>query len=318
MSKFPAPVLSVVIPLYNEAASLPHFYATLKPVLAELGVSYELIFVDDGSIDNGPAILEDLRAKDSTINILRLSRNFGKEIAVTAGMHRARGKAILTLDADGQHPVERIPAFIEKWEAGNKVVIGRRSNRHAGFVKRVGTRLFYSVIRRMTGVRIDPDLTDFRLVDHEVQVEFNKLTEHGRITRGLIDWLGYKRAIVMYTERPRLAGTSPYSLRKLTKLAIDSTISLSISPLYIASYIGVIILPIATLMGLGMVADWAFGDPLGLHAKGSAYLIVLMLWLVGILLISQGIIGLYLSHIHTETQNRPLYVVDEEGSKGWS
>jgi glycosyltransferase involved in cell wall biosynthesis len=317
MSTRPQPVLSVVIPAYNEAASLPHIYALLKPVLEGLNLTYEIIFVNDGSTDGSAAVLVDLHASDKAVHILTLSRNFGKELAVTAGLHRARGQAILTLDADGQFPVDRIPAFVEAWRDGAKVVVGRRSGRQVGFTKRLYTAFFYGVFRRVTGLHIDADLTDFRLIDQEVQAQFNRMTEHSRITRGLIDWLGYDRAYIPYAENSRQHGTATYSFRKLCRLALDSTISLSVSPLYITAYIGAIVLPLATLLGLGMLVDWVSGDPLHLHATGGAYLTVFILWLVGILLVSQGIIGLYLSHIHTEAQDRPLYVVDETYSKGW-
>jgi len=318
MSTRSQPVLSVVIPAYNEAASLPHLYTSLLPVLEGLDLTYEIIFINDGSTDGSSAVLADLHTSDKTVHVLTLSRNFGKELAVTAGLHRARGQAILTLDADGQFPVERIPAFISAWRNGAKVVIGRRTCRQTGVIKRVYTALFYNVFRHVTGLRIDPDLTDFRLIDQEVQTQFNRMTEHGRITRGLVDWLGYDRVYVTYAENSRRHGTATYSIRKLSRLAVDSAISLSVSPLYITAYIGSIVLPLATLLGLGMLVDWAIGDPLHLHATGSAYLAVFILWLIGVLLVSQGIIGLYLSHIHTETQNRPLYVVDEAHSKGWS
>lgn len=312
------PVLSVVIPLYNEAPSLPHFYTALRAVLQDLKLEYEIVFVDDGSTDDSARILDQLCAQDHDVKVLSLTRNFGKEVAITAGLHKACGQAILTLDSDGQHPVERIPAFIERWQQGAKVVVGRRTLRQASAMKRLGSKLFNGLFRRFTGIRLDAETGDFRLIDQTVQAQFNKLTERNRISRGLIDWLGYERTYVDYQENPRLHGQATYSFRKLFKLAIDSAISLSISPLYITAYIGAVVLPLATLLGLGMVVNWLLGDPLNAHATGGAYLMVLILFLTGVLLVSQGIIGLYLSHIHTETQNRPLYVVDDTHTKGWS
>ncbi|HEY4161237.1 MAG TPA: hypothetical protein VGM08_04200, partial [Candidatus Saccharimonadales bacterium] len=184
--------------------------------------------------------------------------------------------------------------------------------------KQVSAKLFYSLFRRVTGTSANLEASDFRLIDRTVQQDFCRLTEHRRISRGLIDWLGYTPVYVGYTEAPRHAGQPTYSYRKLFGLAIDSAISLSISPLYITAYIGAVVLPLATLLGLGMLIDWLLRDPLHLRATGSAYLTVAVLWLIGVLLVSQGIIGLYLSHIHTETQNRPLYIVDEANSRGWS
>jgi dolichol-phosphate mannosyltransferase len=315
MNNSAQPVLSVVVPMYNEAAGIKQFHASLMAVLKDAPLAYEVIYVDDGSLDGTAGVIAKLRASDPHVHLLKLTRNFGKEIATTAGIHAARGDAILTLDADGQHPVQTIPQFVTKWQHGAKVVVGLRSGRKAPLIKRLGSRLFYGVFRRITGIRMDPDTSDFRLIDKSVQAEFNRMSEHNRITRGLIDWLGYRREYVPYEENVRLAGRSPYSFRKLLKLAIDSVVSLSISPLYITAYIGAVVLPVATLLGLGMAVNYFLSDPLHLHATGGAYVMVLMLFLIGVLLVSQGIIGLYLSHIHTETQNRPLYVIDTEYSE---
>jgi glycosyltransferase involved in cell wall biosynthesis len=312
----PEPVLSVVVPFYNEAASLPQFYHDLSAVMHGFGQAYEIIFINDGSRDTSLALLTDLAKDDHAVRILSLTRNFGKEVATTAGIHAAKGQAVLTLDADGQHPVSRIPAFVSAWNRGAKVVIGRHKQRQAGVLKRILSKLFYTLFSRLTGVKLDANTSDFRLIDRNVQQQFNLMTERRRITRGLIDWMGYERVFVSYDEKPRLAGSASYSFPKLFKLAIDSVISLSVSPLYITAYIGAFVLPIATLLGFGMTANYVLGDPLHLHATGGAYLMVLILFLMGILLVSQGIIGLYLSHIHTETQNRPLYLIDESHSKG--
>jgi polyisoprenyl-phosphate glycosyltransferase len=316
MNKRSQPVLSVVVPVYNEAAGIKLFHESLRSVLETGGSDYEIIYVDDGSLDASGDIIGKWSDDDERIRLLRLTRNFGKEIAITAGLHAARGDAILMLDADGQHPVGTIPQFVAKWQQGAKVVMGSRSGRKASLLKRLGSKLFYRMFRLFTGISMDSDVSNFCLIDKSVQAEFNRMNEHNRITRGLIGWLGYERAYVSYDENPRLVGTATYSFRKLFKLAIDSVISFSRSPLYLVAYIGVIVLPLATLLGLGMVINYLLGDPLNLHATGGAYLIVLILWLVGILLVSQGIIGLYLSQIHSETQNRPLYVVDDARSKG--
>ena len=311
-------LLSVVVPVYNERAGIVQFHEALTAVLETLPLPYEIIYCDDGSTDGTTTDLKELAAKHPEVRVLCLSRNFGKEIATTAGLHTATGDAILMLDADGQHPVTRIPDFVAKWQSGVKVVVGRRTGRQASALKKIGSKLFYGAFRRLTGIKMDPDASDFRLIDRTVQTEFKQMTERNRITRGLIDWLGYKREYVSYHENSRMLGDSPYTFRKLLKLAVDSAISLSLSPLYLTAYIGAIVLPLSTLLGLGMVVNYFLRDPLHLHATGGAYVMVLILFLVGILLVSQGIIGLYLSHIHTETQNRPLYVVDKAQSKGIS
>jgi dolichol-phosphate mannosyltransferase len=276
---------------------------------------YEIIYCNDGSSDDTIEKLMTAAHGHNNIRIISLSRNFGKELATTAGIHKARGDAILTLDADGQHPVELIPEFVSRWKAGSKVVIGiRTANQKEGIIKRYGSKLFYGLFNRMTGMKLIAGLSDFRIIDHSVQQEFIRMTERNRITRGLIEWLGYSREYIKFKANPRLAGDANYSFRKLSKLAIDSAVSLSISPLYITAYIGAIVLPTSVLLGLGMVLEMVIGDPLHLQITGSAFVVVLLLFLIGILLISQGIIGLYLSHIHTETQNRPLYIIDKDTS----
>jgi len=309
------PKVSVVIPVYNEQDGIETFHAALEHVLATLGLPYEIIYADDGSKDGTLRIIHAL-AKQPYVRVVSLTRNFGKEVALTAGIHQAQGEAIITMDADGQHPVELLPEFIARWQAGSKVVTGiRTENQKEGFVKRLGSKFFYGLFGKLTGLKLRAGLSDYRLIDRSVRREFIRMTERNRITRGIIDWLGYPSDYIAFKAHPRITGQAGYSFRKLMKLAIDSVISLSISPLYMAAYIGAVVLPLSLLIGIAMVVNFAIGDPFGLHVTASAYVIVLMLFLIGVLLVSQGIIGLYLSHIHTETQNRPLYVVDTEQSR---
>lgn len=314
-------LLSVVVPVYNERTGLVLFHESLWSVLEQLPLDFEIIYCDDGSLDGTTSLLHELAEKHPQVRVVRLSRNFGKELATTAGIHAATGDAIITIDADGQHPVELISQFVAKWQQGAKVVIGvRTEKRRTGFVKWAGSKLFWGAFSKASGMKIVPGSSDYRLIDRAVQTEFIRMTERNRITRGLVDWLGYKREYIYYRENSRVHGQATYSVPKLIKLAVDSAISLSISPLYITAYIGAVVLPLSVLLGLGMIVNALLGDPLSLHATGGAYLMVFVLFLVGIILVSQGIIGLYLSHIHTETQNRPLYVVDKEESRGiaWS
>lgn len=308
-------MISVVVPVFNEDQALSGFAKNLIQVLRDITSEYEIIFVDDGSKDETHNELKKLADQSSKIRVLSLSRNFGKEIATTAGINNATGRAIITIDGDGQHPAELIPEFIKLWQAGDMVVIGLRlQNQKEGLLKKLGSWLFYGLFSHLAGFRVTAGATDFRLIDHSVQQKFAQLTERNRITRGLIDWLGYHPKYVEFNATARVGGEPGYSLGKLFKLAIDSAISLSISPLYLSAYVGAVVLPLSVITGLGMVVNAAIGDPLSLHASGGAYVLILVLFLVGILLVSQGIIGLYLSHIHAETQNRPLYVVDESKS----
>ncbi|MBC7581915.1 glycosyltransferase family 2 protein [Aeromicrobium sp.] len=309
------PELSVVVPVYNEQAGIAAFHHSVTKVLSGLKMPCEIIYCNDGSRDNSLQTLHELASRDKTVRIISFSRNFGKELAITAGIHAARGAAVLTIDADGQHPVQHIPEFVARWRAGAKVVVGVRTlDRHQGFMKRVGSKYFYKLFNRISGTQLISGSTDFRLIDHTVQREFNRLTERNRITRGLIDWLGYKQEFIDFEADERIAGDATYSVRQLIKLSIDSVISLSVSPLYFVAYIGVVVLPLALLLLLGMIINAIFGDVLGLHATGGAYIEVITLCLVGILMVSQGIIGLYLSHIHAESQSRPLYIIDEANS----
>jgi glycosyltransferase involved in cell wall biosynthesis len=315
MTKQSPALLSVVVPLYNEQHGFASFHSALAGQLGQLkDYEFEIIYCDDGSTDQTLAQLRELATSDSRLRIISLTRNFGKEMATTAGIQQARGRAILTLDADEQHPVELLPRFIAKWRDGAKVVIGFRTNQQSRLLKRVVSRWFYRVFSRLTGLPLVPGATDFRLIDVSVQADFNRLTEHNRITRGLIDWLGYDRVYIDFEIKQRLHGDAGYSFQKLSKLGVDSVISLSSSPLYITAYIGAAVLPLSVLLGLLMVGDALLGDPLNWHATGGAYVMVLVLFLIGVLLMSQGIIGLYLSHIHSETQNRPLYIIDKQSS----
>lgn len=310
----PLPLLSIVVPVYNEANGINAFHRSLLKVLQPFD-TYEIVYVDDGSTDGS---LQKLQAISKTphAHLVRLSRNFGKEIATTAGLHAAHGQAIMMLDSDGQHPVELIPEFVKKWQAGAKVVIGlRTANQNEGLVKRWGSKLFYKLINTYSGFTMVPNTTDFRLIDREVQQAFNTMTERNRVTRGLIDWLGYERVYVPFKARARETDAPSYSFKKLFKLAIDTVISLSLSPLYISAWIGAVMLPLSFIIGAGMGIDVLLNDPLNLHLTGAAFALMLVLFLIGVLLVSQGIIGLYLSHIHTETKNRPLYVIDEVASR---
>lgn len=308
--------ISIVAPVFNEASGIKAFNSSLEKVLEDkYKNNYEIIYVDDGSSDDTTGLIREFRESNPAIKLIRLSRNFGKEVATTAGIHEASGQAILTLDSDGQHPVGLIPEFVNKWRDGSKVIIGVRvANQNEGIIKKLGSKVFYFTMNRLAGVSIVPGSTDFRLIDRSVQQDFVKMTERNRITRGLIDWLGYKRDYIEFKANPRLSGNAGYSFKKMFKLFIDSIVSLSISPLYIAAYIGAVVLPVSVLVGLFMIINLILGDPAGLHATASAYVLILMLFLVGILLVSQGIIGLYLSHIHTETKNRPLYIIDKDRS----
>jgi glycosyltransferase involved in cell wall biosynthesis len=308
-------ILSVVIPCYNEELNIIPFYKELIGALGD--IEHELIYVNDGSNDDTLLKLHEIAAKDKSIRIINLSRNFGKEIATTSGIHYSQGDAIMMIDADGQHPPSLIPKFIKKWQDGAQVVIGvRKSNQNEGLIKRSGSKLFYHFFNKFTGTELVPGSTDFRLIDRAVQSEFIKMTERNRITRGLIDWLGFRHDYVEFHAKARISGEASYSISKLMQLALNSFISLSLKPLYFSIYAGLAIMPIALCIGIFSIIEMLIGDPLNLNISGTAFIAILILFLVGLLLISQGIMALYLSHVHTETQNRPLFIVDKINSHG--
>lgn len=313
------PTISIVIPIHNEEEVLPEFLD--KQLLPELDkikdYKTEVIFVDDGSTDKSVSILQKYTDKSKKFKLISLSRNFGKEAALSAGLKYASGTAVITIDADGQQPPSLIPEFIKKWEAGAEIVTGVRDHftKH-GFVQKTGSKLFYWMLRKMGNRHTVPGSTDFRLIDRVVVDEFNHLSEHNRITRGLIDWLGFKQEYIKYTYGARLAGKPSYNLSKLFHLAVDSFISMSTTPLVIFGYIGAIITIFSFLLGMFVIIQqYILGDPLHLYWNGAVQMTIFITFLVGLVLISQAITALYISHIHAETQGRPLYIVDKKSSR---
>lgn len=311
--------ISIVVPIHNEAEGIKTFLdKNLLPVVAEIkGYNTEVIFVDDGSSDNTLEILQDYASKKASIKVVALSRNFGKEAALSAGFKVAKGDAVITIDADGQQPPNLIPEFIKKWEAGAEIVTGVRDHytRH-GLIQKLGSKLFYFLLRKMGNKYTVPGSTDFRLIDRVVVDEFNQLSEHNRITRGLIDWLGFKQEYIKYTYGVRMAGKPSYSLKKLFRLAMDSFISMSTTPLVVLGYLGAIITFLSGCLGLFCIVNqYILGDPLHLYWNGAVQMTIFITFLIGIVLISQATIALYISHIHAETQGRPLYIIDRRRSK---
>lgn len=311
--------ISIVVPIHNEAEGIKTFLdKDLLPVVAEIkGYNTEVIFVDDGSSDNTLEILQDYASKKASTKVVALSRNFGKEAALSAGFKVAKGDAVITIDADGQQPPKLIPEFIKKWEAGAEIVTGVRDHytRH-GLIQKLGSKLFYFLLRKMGNKYTVPGSTDFRLIDRVVVDEFNQLSEHNRITRGLIDWLGFKQEYINYTYGVRMAGKPSYSLKKLFRLAMDSFISMSTTPLVALGYLGAIITFLSGCLGLFCIINqYILGDPLHLYWNGAVQMTIFITFLIGIVLISQATIALYISHIHAETQGRPLYIIDRRRSK---
>ncbi len=312
-------VLSVVVPLHNEASGLEAFHASLEAAVKKAAPEdYEIIYCDDGSTDTTSAIIKKLHTTSPLIKLIKLSRHFGKENALSAGIAEARGQAILTIDGDGQHPVDLIPDFVKSWRSGAQVVVGVSINRKSeSQMKRLGSKLFYKLFNMFTGQKLISGMTDYRLIDRSVQKEFVKLGEADRVTRGLIDWLGFRRAYIKYQENERSSGTPGYSFSSLVKLATNSFVSLSPTPLYLFGYLGVFITIGAFVLGAAVfVEQLLLEDPWNWNFTGTAMLGILVLFLVGIVLMSQGILSLYISRIHSQSKQRPLYVIDHSESLG--
>lgn len=310
--------LSVVVPLFNEAAGLSAFHSALIETLGRGKYAYEVIYCDDGSSDDTGPTLQELAKDNSQIRILSLSRNFGKENALAAGIAAARGKAIVMIDGDGQHPVNLIPEFFEAWKTGAKVVVGvRTANAREGAVKRQGSNLFYNTFNKLSHTDLIPGSSDFRLIDRSVQQAFLRLPETDRITRGLIDWLGFERTYIQFSAKPRLEGSAGYSHRKLVTLAANSFVSLTSVPLYLFGYLGMFITTAALILGLSVgIEQILLGDPWQWKFTGTAMLSIFLMFLIGLVLLSQGVLALYISHINNQSKRRPLYIIDYDKSVG--
>ncbi len=311
--------LSVVVPLFNEADALDSFHADLIQNLKKVVSSaYEIIYVSDGSTDYTVSKVSVLSKKDSRIKLVALSRNFGKENALSAGLQIADSKAILMIDGDGQHPPSYITDFYKHWLDGSKVVVGiRQNNSDLGFIKSKTSLLFHKLINLISDEKLIYGTTDFRLIDSSVRDAVLAMPETDRVMRALIDWIGFKRSYVEFNVKPRSDGKSSFTNRALIKHAMNSFASLTPKPLYFVGYLGVMITVLAFLLGISVfIEQLLLEDPLGWNFTGTAMLAILLLFLVGLVLTAQGILSVYISHMHKQTLGRPLYVIDYSQSVG--
>ncbi len=303
------PRFSIVAPAYNEEEVLPEFYRRVRDVMDALGEPWELILINDGSWDNTLAVMRELHEKDPRVKIISFSRNFGHQLAITAGLDYAQGDAVVIIDADLQDPPEVIPELIEKWREGYDVVYAvRKERRGESWFKEWTAKLFYRLIYRITDVDIPKDTGDFRLMDRKVVETLRTLRERNRFMRGLSVWVGFKQTGVFYVREPRFAGETKYPLRKMLKFALDAITSFSYMPLQLATYFG---FAIAAISMVGMVIVVVLRLTTGRALLGQATTLVTVLFLGGIQLIFLGIIGEYLGRIYDEVKARPLYIVAE-------
>jgi polyisoprenyl-phosphate glycosyltransferase len=301
-------MISVVVPIYNEEENLPALRQRMTASLDATGHAWELILVNDGSRDASARMIRQYNAEDGRIKLVDLSRNWGHQPAVTAGIHHARGDAVVLIDGDLQDPPELIPAMVKKWQEGYQVVIGERTSRAEGGARGVGFRLFYPLMRKVSDLPHGPDAGIFGLMDRVVVDEFNRLPERNRFIPGLRTWLGYKQTSVTYDRQDRAAGQPKQTMRRLVKYAIDGMISFSYKPLRAVVWAGFAVSMLSFAAGAFYVVDFFVRHK---QITGFTTTIVCVLFLGGVQLIAIGILGEYIGRIYEEIKQRPLYVVGE-------
>jgi len=300
--------ISVVIPVFDEIDVIDACYERLTEVMSGIdGFEYELMFIDDGSTDRSHERLLDLHSRDPHLKIIKFSRNFGHQVAVTAGVDEADGDAIIIIDADLQDPPEVIPEMIQKWQEGYDVVYGVRKRRAGeGRMKLWTAAAFYRLLRRFTNIEIPVDVGDFRLISARAAAYLRQLREKDRFVRGLVSWVGFKQVGLPYERESRLAGETKYPFSKMFKFAIDGITSFSSLPLKLASWLGYLASFLAFIYLISVFIQRA----MGYTVEGWATIMVAMLFLGGVQLICIGIIGEYIGRIFNETKSRPLYVIE--------
>ncbi len=299
--------IDIVVPAYNEEACLERFHTELSAVLDRLPHRFRVIYVDDGSADATPEICRALKARDDRVEYIRLSRNFGHQAALTAGLDAADADAVITMDADLQHPPSVIPSFVEAWEQGAELVTGIRTEADSvGVRKRVPSQLFYRLLNAVSEIPITRDAPDFRLLDHRVVSAVRQLREQSRFLRGIYSWIGFRQRSVQYCQASRAAGETKYTPAKTYRLALAAVLSFSRAPLRLATLLGVVVSALTFCYGLYAVAQAVvFRRAL----PGWTSLAVLVSFLSGIQLLTLGLFGEYLGQVLEETKGRPLYVV---------
>ncbi len=308
-----SPTFSIVCPIFNEIGNMPELYRRVKETMDGLGEPWELVLVDDGSTDGSTDMMRELARQDPRLRPVIFARNFGHQIAVTAGLDYARGQAVVIMDSDLQDPPEAVPDLIAKWREGFEVVYAIRSEREGEtWFKLFTAKLFYRLIYRITDVNIPMDTGDFRLLDRKVVNVMNQMRERHRFLRGMSVWVGFKQTGVEYRRAARFSGETKYPLKKMVKFASDAITSFSYLPLQLATYVGFVaaglsILAIPVVIVLRIAGDEAF--------LGQATTLIAVLFLGGVQLISLGILGEYIGRLYDQAKGRPMYIVREAPSK---
>ena len=302
-----APIISVVVPVYNERENLGALVGRLVPTLeGATGGSFEVLFVDDGSCDGSTEALDSLHDRERRLKVIHFSRNFGHQAALQAGLDEASGQAVCLMDADLQDPPEMLAQLIEHWRQGNQVVYAMRKQRKEGFLKRAAYAIFYRTMKIMAEIDLPLDAGDFCLLDRTVVESLNSLRERNRFLRGLRSWVGFKQIGVEYERDARHAGAPKYTLRKLIRLALSGYIGFSAMPLRAAAWLGFLSAVLGFVVGLWAVATKLLGIP---SPRGWASILAVVLFVGGVQLLMLGVIGEYLSRVYDEVRRRPLYIV---------
>ena len=302
--------ISIIIPAYNEEESIPLLYERLSKLINEIkNYEFEVLFVNDGSKDNTIKIIKELRSKDNRICYVDFSRNFGKEIAMIAGLDYAKGDAVIFMDADLQDPPELIPELIKYWEQGYDDVYARRRTRKGEtWLKKFTSKMYYKILQSLTKVEIQKDTGDFRLLDRRCVNALKKLRENGRNSKSMFSWIGYNKKEVLYDRDPRIAGKTKWNYKKLVDLAIDGITAFTTSPLRISTYISIPTFIVLIIYFIYVIVKMIVT---GVFIEAFQATILLILFFSGIQILLFGIIGEYLGRIFNETKNRPLYFVNE-------
>ncbi|WP_414516756.1 glycosyltransferase family 2 protein [Nostoc sp. PCC 9305] len=306
------PKYSFIVPIYNEEETIPELYRRLSAVMNRMDGLVELILINDGSRDRSLQLLRDLHQKDPRICYLSFARNFGHQIAVTAGLNFVRGQVIVILDADLQDPPELIPDMVEKWRQGYQVVYAQRTQRQKeGWFKRFTAYFFYRILKKLADVEIPTDTGDFCLMDRQIVDILNSMPERTRYIRGLRSWVGFQQTAIQFERNPRFAGEVKYTFSKSLALAINGLVSFSIVPLRLSTYLGLLAAAAAIFMAL-LVLYWRLFVP---HSPLTGFTIILMaiFFLGSVQLVSVGILGEYIGRIYEEVKARPLYTLAEVG-----
>lgn len=300
---------SIVIPVFNEEENVPVLYSRLKAVMSSFGKNYELIFVNDGSKDKTLIVLKDLAQYDACIKYIDFSRNFGHQVAVTAGLHFSEGQRVVIIDADLQDPPELIAEMNSKMDEGWNVVYAKRRERKGeSFFKRITAKLFYRLLIRMTSVDIPLDTGDFRMMDRKVVNSLNKMPENHKFIRGMISWIGFRQTFVTYDRDQRYAGKTGYTLRKMLRFALDGITGFSTLPLKLAMYLGFLFSSVSFLLIIYALYSKFISDS---YVQGWASIIISILFIGGVQLICLGLIGEYLIRMDANIRQRPLYIINE-------